>query len=213
MAESSFLDVEALTAAAMDGMRNAYHELLEELAETRPGDELYGFGFYSHQATYLGVAAFSEQGLAEVAQHYEASSLSGDHPYLKPKSLERWSTELRWSPADSPLHCSADGHIGKAEGVMDAAHAAYEERRSVERPEWDSDYDKAADLRDLIYDTLVNVLCALDAEGVFGPNRDRLTLNIWEGDQSDKDRIAFAGRCNPAEVAARFAAEELASYG
>lgn len=209
MAASLFFDAKALESAASAGMRKVF----EVLQSQHPDHRIYGFGFYSHEASYLSVTAFSEEGLDAVVDRYEAAASKGDRPYLRSKPREDLRRELRWSPCDSPLHTLGDAHLRDAAAVIDSAHRAYEQRREVEGSDWDPEYDQGADLRDAIYDMLVDVLCSLDEGEVFGPDRDRLVLSIWEGDQSYEDRVGFASRCNPPEVAQRFATEERASYG
>lgn len=204
---SPFVDVEALVEAATTGLRAAFAELRSD----HPDETVYGFGFYGHAGEYVTSTAFTEEGLRQVAARYVEMANDGEHEYLREKTLDEHLRSLRWSPADSPRHLIGEAHLEAASDLADEAR-----ERCDEAIEDLSDHDEADRLDaariETVNDSLVEALRRLDAEGVFGPDRDRIVLNVWEGDQSPEDRIALARRCNPPEVAQRFEREELASY-
>jgi hypothetical protein len=66
----------------------------------------------------------------------------------------------------------------------------------------------------LVFDVVLDVLSQLDRERVFGsgPERARIVIGVWMGDQSDEQRIEFARRLNPPATVQRFAEEMEAGY-
>lgn len=154
-----------------------------------PGERFYAFGIYTTDlADYLSVTASTEEGLSEVSQRY-ATERGSD------AAAQR--VALRWSPADSPLHVEGQGLLAASDHL----------RRQGPAPS--DDTPEADEAVALIFDAAIQSLRQLDADGVFGegPERSRLVLGIWKGDQSDEERIEFASLLNPRAVAERFARE------
>lgn len=174
----SRLDHAALKTALSEAAREGWAAFERE----HPDDEVYGVGLYtSSLATYIAMTVFSEAGLEEVAQEY--ADRAG-------KDLEAEKVSLRWSPCDSPHHLWREDLFADSQRILDAAPDPYE-----------ADH---ADRVDGAFEVFVGVLRALDAEGLFGPDRDRIVSCIWLGDQSNEDRVDYARRLNPREVAERF---------
>lgn len=199
------IDLGALHTSAKSGLAEAW----EELRRAYPDEHVYGFGFYSHNAGYITTTAFTAEGLAEVVEQYRTNERYGARDFGDETAEEHWRRVLRWSPADSPRHLIGEEHLDEASSIALAVREAVD---AMIGDATDEDLD-AVDLARVtqVYDVLVAVLRELDAEGLFGPDR-QLVLNIWEGDQAPEDRIEYARRCNRPELAERFRVEEEASY-
>ncbi len=153
------------------------------------GEQFYSFGFYTAElAEYLMVTASTEEGLAQVVGQYLAGQ--GGDPQLTRASL-------RWSPCDSPLHLEGELLLPESGRLRAAGPDPYDDTREAE--------ESVA----LVFDTAVAALGHLDQEGTFGPDadRNRLVLGVWEGDQSDEERVEVVRKLNPAAVAKHFAHE------
>jgi len=161
----------------------------ESLRAARPDEHFYSFGLYTTElAEYLMVTASTEEGLSLATERYVARS--GGDPNLTRASL-------RWSPCDSPVHEEGSDLLSKSGAVRAAGPDPYDETH-------ESDIAVS-----LVLDTAVDVLRQLDREHAFGSDlaRARLVLGIWQGDQSDEDRVGFVQQLNPQSVVRRFAKE------
>ena len=146
-----------------------------ELRASRPNDHVYGFALYTTDcADYIVPTAYSHEGLAEVAAKYAAAG--GD--------LATVTKDLRFSPCDSPLHLLGESHFTSIEPVL--ARRSRRPERSIE--------------------ACFEALSRLDAEGLFGsgPARERLVLNVLQGDQSERSIVENARRLNLPGVMAWF---------
>lgn len=159
------------------------------LRSARPSEHFYSFGVYTTDvADYLMVTASTEEGLAAITKRY-AKRHGGD------AALYRAS--LRWSPCDSPLHRKGSSLLAASERLRSRGPDPYEDT-----PESDEAIN-------LVFEVAVEVLRALDKEGLFGTGleRARLVLGIWKGDQSEDECIEFGRLLNPRAVANRFGRE------
>ena len=214
------LDSPLLQATLRDELRAAWLKLHAEHAQ----DQLYGFGvFTTDSASYLLVTAFSEKTLDDsVASHVADFQEGGRHAKLRKAALKMGGKPddpvlqrqaLRWSPADSPLHAVGSGLLPRSDKIVQELD--FEGRWHVDDDGGDDeeDDDEDEDLPDPeveeVFQVVVQVLKELDGEGLFGTGveRERLVLSIWEGDQSNLDRHAYAKVLNPSPVAARFGRE------
>jgi len=212
------LDSALLRATLREELRAAWRQIREAHAQ----DGLYGFGVYTTpSAGYLNVTAFSEKGLDEVVADYvrefgeggrsakvrQAALRMGGRPD-DPDLLRR---SLRWSPCDSPLHTFGTDLLARSDRII---HAADFEGRWVDDDDLDDDeFDDACETPDPdvqeVFRIVVEELQRLDREGFFGTGAERqgFVLSIWQGDQSNLSRHAFAKMLNPPETAARFGRE------
>ena len=225
------LDPSLFKSTLRDELRAAWLKLHAEHAP----DGLYGFGvFTTDSASYLRVAAFAEKTLAQaVAKHVDDFRDGGRCANLRKSALEMGGRPddpalqracLRWSPADSPLHEVGSGLLPRSDAIVQALE--FEGRRDGEASgdpggdeigddedddcDSDSDDDYPPDPEvEKVFEIILHVLKELDGEGLFGTGaeREQRVLSIWEGDQSNLDRYAFAKALNPAAVAARFGRE------
>lgn len=161
-------------------LRDAFSEAWAAFRRAYPEDRVYGLGAYtSDEAAYVGMTVFSEAGLEEVATEYADESGT---------EVEEEAAQLRWSPCDSPHHLFRADLFEDAQKILDGARGNRSKVTGAFR-------------------VFVDVLRSLDSEGVFGESRSEMVLSIWIGDQSDSERIEYARRLNPREVADRFEAE------
>ena len=180
---------------------------------THAQDRLYGFGVYTtDSASYLMVTAFSEAGLdAAVADSLASKRGKGRDPTLQRQNL-------RWSPADSPLHEEGADLLPEANQLVQELEAEAEDDDDFEGDDFDedADFDEVdADGEELdtvvaeVFEIVVQALQEMDEEGLFGAGaeRERLVLCVWKGDQSNLERHDFAKMLNAPAVARRFGEE------
>ena len=217
------LDSALLQSTLRDELRAAWLKIHAEHAQHR----LYGFGVYTtDSASYLTVTAFSEDALDDaVAAQVAAFGPGGRHADLREFALKMGGTpddpalqkqSLRWSPCDSPLHEAGSELLARSDQMM--RDIDFEGRWQLEDDargdeDDDDDDDEDDDLPDPeveeVFQVIVQVLKALNREGLFGTGaeRERLVLSVWQGDQSNESRYAFAKALNPPAVTARFGRE------
>jgi hypothetical protein len=212
------LDSALLHATLRDELRDAWHKLQAEHGQ----EQLYGFGVYTTEsASYLTVTAFSEKGLdARAAQSVADFGPGGRHADLRQFALDNGGTPddpawqrqaLRWSPCDSPLHEIGSGLLPRSDKIVQALD--FEGRWGDDDDLDDDAFEELMESGDpevdAVFRIVTHVLKELDLEGLFGhgPERHRLVLSIWEGDQSNQARYAFAKALNPPSVVERFGRE------
>ena len=212
------LDSDLLRSTLRDELRAAWRKLHAD----HGADQLYGFGVYTtDSASTLMVTAFSEKGLeARVAQSVADFGPAGRHAELRRFALDNGGTpddpefqrqSLRWSPCDSPLHELGAGLLPHSDSIM--RELDFEGRWSDDADLDDDEFEEALERGDPevdeVFRIIQHVLKALDLEGVFGhgPERHRLVLSVWQGDQSNASRYAFAKALNPPSITARFGRE------
>lgn len=212
------LDSALLQSTLRDELRAAWRKLHADHGQ----DPLYGFGVYTtDSASYLMVTAFSEKGLgARVAQAVADFGPGGRHARLRQFALDSGGTpddpafqrqSLRWSPCDSPLHELGSGLLPRSDAILQELD--FEGRGSddteLDDDEFEEELERGDPAVDEVFRVIQHVLKELDLEGLFGhgPERHRLVLSVWQGDQSNESRYAFAKALNPPSVAARFGRE------
>jgi hypothetical protein len=212
------LDSALLQSTLRDELRAAWRKLHADHGQ----DPLYGFGVYTtDSASYLMVTAFSEKGLdARVAQAVADFGPGGRHARLRQFALDSGGTpddpafqrqSLRWSPCDSPLHELGSGLLPRSDAIVQELD--FEGRRSddaeLDDDAFEEELERGDPAVDEMFRVIQHVLKELDLEGLFGhgPERHRLVLSVWQGDQSNESRYAFAKALNPPSVAARFGRE------
>ncbi|MEY4764237.1 MAG: hypothetical protein RI907_910 [Pseudomonadota bacterium] len=179
----------ALKNALVNDLRGAW----QKLRLLHPQDRFYGFGLYTtDNASYLFATAFTEEGLSAISATY-CKKYGGD-PCTQ-------SDSLRWSPCDSPLHLEG-GDFTNSERIKDEILNRHQDEDNTDEPEQE------------VFNAALEALLELDKQGLFGagPVRDKLLLNIWKGDQSDEERIAFARALNAASAVDRFEKELSQGY-
>ena len=180
---------------------------------THAQDRLYGFGVYTtDSASYLMVTAFSETGLdAAVADSLASKRGKGRDPALQRQNL-------RWSPADSPLHEEGADLLPESNQLVQELEAGAEDDDDFDGDDFDedADFDEVDDEGDdldsavaEVFEIAVQALQEMDEEGLFGAGaeRERLVLCVWKGDQSNLERHDFAKMLNAPAVARRFGEE------
>lgn len=209
------LDSDLLRSALRDELRAAWRKLHAE----HGADQLYGFGVYTtDSASTLAVTAFSEKGLeARAAQAVADFGPAGRHAELRQFALDNGGTpddpalqrqSLRWNPCDSRLHKPGAGLLPRSDRIV--RKLDFEGRGSDDAGLEDDEFEEALERGDPeVFRVIRHVLEEHDLEGVFGhgPERHRLVLSVWQTDQSNASRYAFAKALNPPPVAARFGRE------
>lgn len=212
------LDAHLLHTTLRDELRAAWLRIHAEFGAER----IYGFGLYTiDSAAWVRAVAFSEKTLDDlVARQVAAFSDGGREPELRLFALRRGGTpddaalqrqSLRWHLHDSPLGRFADTLLPKSGQILRELDLEGRWRNDADMD--DDEFEEALEQGDPDVDEVFRVfhqsLADLDLEGVFGhgPARHRLVLSIWEGDQSDEARYAFAKALNPPTVVARFGRE------
>jgi len=171
----------------------------ERIRAQRPNDRFYSFAFYTTgEFGYVAVTASSEEGLREVAKKYKAMDMYSSVP------IDDLATELRWSPADSPLHTLDGNHLEELDPTMGKIVRDFDSL-GVENPQF-------YEFCERVENSFCGALRRLDADGVFGTGaaREAVTLNLLMGDQSDEQRFANAAKVNPPHIVARLVAETAA---
>jgi len=157
----------------VSGLTDAIAAAVRRVWAAQTATDVYGVAlFTSPSAEFIRVTVFSEAGLDEVAAAYASSGSAATRD------------DLRWSPADSRLHCLGDEAFAPVDALIAEEWAG-----------WDH-----VDAR---YAACEAALRQVDGEGLFGPGRADLVLLVMQGDQSDRARLESARRLNPPQVAAR----------
>lgn len=212
------LDSALLQATLRDELRAAWRKLHDEHGQ----DLLYGFGVYTtDSASYLMVTAFSEKGLeARVAKAVADFGPGGRHADLRKFALDSGGTPddptlqrqcLRWSPCDSPLHEIGSGLLPRSDEIVQEldVEGRWSDDDELDDEAFEEALERGDPEVDEVFRVIQHVLKELDLEGLFGhgPQRHRLVLSIWQGDQSNQSRHAFAKALNPPSVVERFGRE------
>lgn len=147
---------------------------------SRPNERFYAFALYSDDgAMTVAPAANSEEELARKAQEYGCAPISD------------W---LRWSTAEWDYEYEGSEHF-----------AAVHEILNVEYDCSDAEFDA---FRTKLYETMVQALGDLDAEGFFGTKemREAVTIFCSISDSDDAERLedASAQQLNPSTVYQKF---------
>jgi hypothetical protein len=143
----------------------------------------------------------------------------GRHADLRQFALDNGGTpddpawqrqSLRWSPCDSPLHELGSGLLPRSHQIArELAEGRWNDDADLDDDEFEEVLERGDPEIDEVFRILQQVLKELDLEGEFGhgPVRHRLVLSVWQGDQSNESRYAFAKALNPPSVVARFGRE------
>ena len=170
------------------GLVAAARAAFTEVREAHPDETFYCYALLTNElAQSVAPTCMSEEGLARVAREY--AERSGTPP-------EQEAEELRWFEADSPYNLLGLEHF---DDVMDVLNARGDP--------WELDgaaLDAEVDAR---LEAFFRALARLDEEGFFGrgADRDRVVVNVLEGDQSDRSILANARRLNPPAAVRRLA--------
>jgi len=160
--------------------------VVKALAEFRsaPGGEFYGLSLIMHPVGGLVGAAFATDTTLERAvtrcEQLGYSVRSGDLRSAL-RDLVRWNCESGWLLVTAPF-----------------AQANASTRAVMAK---DQDPDGLAAAR-LVHGLCTVALLEADWNGAFGVGaaRERITLNIWYGDQSTEDLLSWARPMNPHDV-------------
>ncbi|GAA4227284.1 hypothetical protein GCM10022254_14590 [Actinomadura meridiana] len=157
-----------------------------EVRERHPGESFYFFALFTDAfAAYILPSCGSEEGLRSVAEKYVAEF---------GQTVEQQMDDLRWSPVDSPHHMGGEEHFRPVLELL--------ERRGDPWQRHDDGLDAEVDGR---FEACFRALEILDEEGFFGrgPERDRVLVNVLQGDQSERSVLENARRLNPPAAVAR----------
>lgn len=161
----------------------------EHLRTITQHEQLYTFGLYTNgESSYILPTANTEEALTRVAETYQQR-----HNY--PEPIEHLRAQLRWSPADNAYHLTGEVYFAPVEALL--------------RTCWSDDFQNfSIDSRRTELFCL-NVIAELDRQTVFGQGaeRDALLLNLFKGDQSIEERLAYAAKLNSAAACARYQQE------
>ncbi len=175
------LNAKRLKSALMDAIPKAF----DEVKIAHEAEQLYAFALYSSpEALYIMPSANTEEGLTRVAQRY-LQTYGG--------SLEAQRAGLRWNPDDWAYHLEGESCFHQVAQIMGESWSFL------------VDYDGAnADLhaQAQVFETCIEVLQILDAQGVFGQHeaRQNITLLLTMGDIDNAAILAWAKRLNPTVV-------------
>lgn len=178
------MPLDALAASLAAAGRAAFTQARTEY----PDESFYCFALFTDAlATYVHATCCGEQGLRDTAAAY-AESGGG--------SVAEHAVDLRWSPCDSPYDMLGEEHFDRANELLG------------NRPDpYDLD-DEACEAEVAArFEACFQALAQLDAEGFFGrgADRERVVVTVWQGDESERSRLASVQRLNPPAVAERFA--------
>jgi hypothetical protein len=143
---------------------------------------------------YVVPTASTEEGLTQVAQEYAKKERYQEF------SLQQLREDLRWSPADSPLHLDGEEHFHAVNKLAEHIPSILYEIPT------DDSWDEFNTFCDKVLGVYVEVLKQLDAEGIFGvgEQRDSVLLNILMGDQGSDEWLRYAKLLNPEAVYRHF---------
>ncbi|SNS70848.1 protein of unknown function [Actinomadura meyerae] len=161
-----------------------------EARERNRGETFYSFALFSDVfAAYILPTCGTEEGLLRVAESYLAE-FGG--------TVEEQAATLRWSPADSPYHMLGEEHF---EGVLELLNRRGDPWQRLDDPDRDA-FDAEVGGR---FEACFRALARLDEEGLFGrgAERERVVVNILQGDQSEESILDNARRLNPPEALVR----------
>ncbi|TDD92588.1 DUF4303 domain-containing protein [Actinomadura darangshiensis] len=151
-----------------------------------PGESFYCYALYTDAfAAYILPTCASEEGLCQIAKRYAEKS---------GRTVDEHAASLRWGPADSPYHLLGEEHFAGVLGLL--------ESRDLPWQHADDAVDVEVDGR---FDACFRALAALEQEGFFGhgAERDRVVVNVLQGDQSDESVLENARRLNPPAAVAQ----------
>lgn len=188
MPEFHFLNRYALREELKDAARKVIGAFRQEVSN----ESLYAFAFYtSGEATYVVPSLNTEEGLSRKSATYIESGNWGD-------GVSRMRQELRWNPCDWDFHgWKEDEFETVSKRLGDYWWIVTSTPEGVER------YGKyEGGQPEEVYLACLEALSELDAEGLFGEgeDRERITIGLWMGDQSDEERLRWARMVNPPAV-------------
>ncbi|XRQ08715.1 DUF4303 domain-containing protein [Actinomadura welshii] len=184
MSAENVPDVDVLAACVADAARAAFTEAREK----HPDDSFYCFALFTDAfAAYVLPTCMSEGGLAQVAKRYAEE-------FGNP--LDEETASLRWAPVDSPHHMLGEQHFDGALELLQSRGDPWQME--------DEELDAEMSLR---FEACFRALTRLDEEGLFGTGaeRERVVVNVLQGDQSDRSILGNARRLNPPAAVDRLA--------
>lgn len=163
----------------------AFQDILKQI-----GDEhLYVFGLYTNgEGSYVLPTANTEEALERTALAYAQRSTA-------PVAFHRQS--LRWSPCDWQYHeIGGENAFGSVARYLETG--------------WSADYTHYRFNVELVERCCITALQKLRQEHFFRVPRSSkpILVNVFKGDQSDKERVVFARQLNN-EVLCRQFQQEL----
>lgn len=167
-----------------DAINLAVQESYLDLKRQLSGQHLYGFSIYMHPlGTCVSACLQSEEGLDRVAQTYVDS---GRYQLENGDLFEALRILLRWNCADDWL-IADESHFVEVNNIID---------RSFES-NWEEFTN--AGCTQLVYLQNMAALVENRAKGLF-TDQPHLVLNLYCGDQSDQELLAWANQVNTTEA-------------
>lgn len=178
-------DTTHFTALVRSLAKSAFRDILSQASD----EHVYAFGLYTNgEGGYVIPTANTEEALERTALVYAQTNAT-------PVDLHRQS--LRWSPCDWQYH-------------EEGGDAAFEEVDRYLETGWNADYTHFRFNVELVERCCITALQQLQQEYFFRVpgNQKPVLVNVFKGDQSDKERMAFAQELNN-EVLCRQFQQEL----
>lgn len=161
-------------------IKDAARRAFEAVIRNHPNERFYAFALYSDDGAMTAApAANSEEGLVRKAQEYGCSPIPG------------W---LRWSTAEWDYEHEGSEHFAAVHEILNVGYDC-------------SDAEFEA-FKTKLYETMVQALGELDAEGFFGTKETREAVTIFcsISDSDDAERLedASAQQLNPSTAYEKF---------
>lgn len=186
------LDESQLKSALIGAIPQAFNAIKDAHSD----EQLYAFALYScPEALYIMPSFNTEEGLTRVAQRY-LEKHGG--------SLEGQRRSLRWNPCDWAYHLEGKAFFEKATELMNESWSFLVDYEGL---------NADGHGQTQVFETCIEVLQALDKQGVFGQDAERLNLTVLltMGD-GNKDFLTWAKLLNPAPVYERLAAQLTSNH-
>jgi len=138
---------------------------------------------------YIFPVALTEQGLEKVAREYKESK-----DYAE-QSVDDLKAYLKWSPCDSPLHEEYVDALAETEGLLSIASTIMDDLFDE-----DETGEKCLQFENALAKETLSVLKTLIEEGVFRIGEREVLVNLFNGDQSDEERLERAHILNSEDL-------------
>ncbi len=150
-------------------------------------DPIYGYGLYTSLGySYVSDCVFTEGGLREVVEEYQARNKYSSHS----EAVQ----DLRWSPCDSPFQLENESSFLECSKILGRI---WNEASLLTDEEGDRIYRE-------IHEVFIHAIMEIRDTRRFPKD---CVFSLFAGDQSDAARLVNAERLNPPDLCARFHAE------
>lgn len=158
-------------------------------------DRVYGFVFFSTSLLeYAGCTVFTEEGLNQVVTEYSTFDS------FKDSSIDQLTSDLRWSPADSPHHMTNEEIFSELNSsLVDISEQLYQ----MEDDQLSREVEK-------FYDSVIRGIRQFRQNRVPFERDDILVTMLW-GNMSPHEVSRFIRACN-SEAAALRSLQEMSLH-